>query len=129
MIKDEHAALAELMLATSVPLARDYRTAMMAGELVWGAVVHALHAVGHAAAVQPQHPTKNNGMMNILRTIEARADVQSEFPDRLRRAQRRLHNNFYTARLGEAQLADEITAGTVFVRLLLDIAQRRNETK
>ena len=34
MIQYEHAALAELMLATSVPLARDSRTAIMAGELV-----------------------------------------------------------------------------------------------
>ena len=128
MIQYEHAALAELMLATSVSLARDSRTAIMAGELVWGAVVHALHAVGHATDIRPQHPTKNNGMMNILRTIEPRDDVQNELGGSLRRAQRRLHNNFYTARLNESQLSNEITAGVVFVRLLLDIAQRQNET-
>lgn len=124
MTEDEHAALAELMLATSVPLARDSRTAIMAGELVWGAVVHALHAVGHAASIRPQHPTKNNGMINILRTIDAQADVQDALEGGLRRAQRRLHNNFYTARLSEAQLADEIAGGVAFVGLLLEIAGR-----
>ena len=126
MRESEHVELAELMLANAGPMAQNRRTAIIAGELVWGAAVHAMHAVGHNAATRPQHPIKSNGLESILRAIATDAAVRERLGDGLTTVQRRLHNNFYTANLSEARVRQEMTAGIVFVRLLLDIARRQD---
>ena len=125
MTESEHTELAELLLANAAPMSRNTRTAIIAGELVWGAAVQAMHAVGHRLAVRPQHSVKRNGLTTILQAITTDADMQLELNNGLTTTQRRLHNNFYTASLGEARLREEITAGVAFVRLLLDIARRQ----
>ena len=128
MTESEHTELAELLLANAAPMSRNTRTAIIAGELVWGAAVQAMHAVGHRLAVRPQHSVKRNGLTTILQAITTDADMQLELNNGLTTTQRRLHNNFYTASLGEARLREEITAGVAFVRLLLDIARRQGGT-
>ena len=129
MKQSEHVALAHLMLDNAAPLSRNRLTAIIAGELVWGAAVQAMHAAGHDTAVWPRHSVQYNGLTAILNSLSVSAGVADELINGLARVQRRLHNNFYTARLNDTQLADEILRGQSFVRLLLDIAQRQNETK
>ena len=41
MTESEHTELDELLLANAAPLSRNRRTAIIAGELVWGAAVQA----------------------------------------------------------------------------------------
>ena len=128
MTESEHTELAELLLANAAPMSRNRRTAIIAGELVWGAAVQAMHAVGHRLAVRPQHSVKRNGLTNILQAITTDANMQLELNSGLTTTQRRLHNNFYTANLSEVELNQEIADGVAFVRLLLDIARRQGGT-
>ena len=126
MNKDEHEELAELMLANAAPLSRNRRTAIIAGELVWGASVQAMHAAGHDFALRPHHPIKSNGLEAILRNVAPDPVIHGRLRDGPTTTQRRLHNNFYTANLSEVVVNQEITAGVVFVRLLLDLARRQD---
>ena len=129
MNKSEHVALAYLMLDNAAPLSRNGRTAIIAGELVWGAAVQAIHAAGHDTPIRPRHSVKYNGLTAILNSLSVSADVEAVLNNGLTTVQRRLHNNFYTAQLSESHLADEITAGVLFVRLLLEIIEQRDGTE
>ena len=124
MTADEHAATAEMLLAESANLARQPRTALAAGELVWGATIHALNAIAHRERGNPRHLRQRRDLENLIRQVAPDAAAQAIWMNGLRTAQRRLHNHFYTGRLEDADLAAAIATGIGRVRRLLRFAER-----
>ena len=124
MTADEHASTAEMLLAESANLARQPRTALAAGELVWGATIQALNAIAHLERGTPRHLRQGRDLENLIRQIAPDAATQTAWIDDLRTAQRRLHNHFYTGQLSDADLAATIVVGIRFVRRLLRFAER-----
>lgn len=124
MNADEHIALAELMLENAKLHTQDSQTLIIAGELVWGASVHAIHAAGHTMSHSARHPINHVGLYDTLMTLGTDNDLQKTMAEGLSIAQRRLHNNFYTARLSETELVEDLADGFIFVRLLLDATEQ-----
>lgn len=117
-----HTALAKLMLENAERHRRDGRTLIIAGELVWGAAVHAIHAAGHTMSHSARHPINHIGLYDMLMILGTDNDLQKTLAEGLGIVQRRLHNNFYTGCLSEADLANDLNDGFAFVGLLLDRA-------
>ena len=124
MTAEEHADTAEMLLAESANLARQPRTALAAGELVWGATIHALNAIAHRERGTPRHQRQRRDLENLIRQVAPDAGTQSEWQDGLDTAQRRLHNHFYTGQLADADLTSAIAFGIGVVRQLLRFAER-----
>lgn len=124
MTADEHADTAAMLLAESANLAQQPRTALAAGELVWGATIHALNAIAHLERGNPRHLRQGRDLENLIVQVALDADTQSAWQEGLREAQRRLHNHFYTGQLTDADLAERIDAGIDFVGHLLQFAER-----
>lgn len=125
MTAEEHASTAAMLLAESANLARQPRTALAAGELVWGATIHALNAIAHRERGNPRHWRQRRDLENLIRQVAPDADTQTEWMGGLREAQLRLHNHFYTGQLADADLAERIAAGIDLVGHLLRFAERR----
>ena len=123
MTADEHAATAEMLLAESANLARQPRTALAAGELVWGATIHALNAIAHRERGNPRHLRQRRDLENLIRQVAPDPAAQTVWMNGLRAAQRRLHNHFYTGQLSDTDLMEWITAGIGLVRRLLRFAE------
>lgn len=124
MTADEHAATAAMLLAESANLARQPRTALAAGELVWGATIHALNAIAHRERRNPRHLRQRRDLENLITQVAPDAATQTVWMNGLRAAQRRLHNHFYTGQLADADLASWINSGIGLVRRLLRFAER-----
>ena len=62
--------------------------------------------------------------MYVIDHLPIGRQVQNYLRDGLRATQRRLHDNFYTGRLSDDELAYEIRVGVDFVRDLLHISNR-----
>ena len=124
MTAGEHADTAAMLLAESANLARQPRTALAAGELVWGATIHALNAIAHRERGNPRHQRQRRDLENLIRQVAPDAGTQSEWQDGLDTAQRRLHNHFYTGQLPDTELVGLINVGIGVVRQLLQFAER-----
>lgn len=124
MTADEHADTAAMLLAESANLARQPRTALAAGELVWGATIHALNAIAHRERGTPRHLRQRRDLENLIRQVAPDAGTQSEWMEGLRAAQLRLHNHFYTGQLADADLTSWIARGIDVVSHLLQFAER-----
>lgn len=124
MTTDEHASTATMLLAESTALARQPRTALAAGELIWGATVHALNAIAHLVSGNSRHWRQGRDLEKLLTQVVNDDATLSDLLDGLHLAQRRLHNHFYTGQLTDANLAEMIDAGMTFVRRLLHFAER-----
>ncbi|MCY4557352.1 MAG: hypothetical protein OXF79_13435 [Chloroflexi bacterium] len=124
MSGDEHNAIAETLVEMAANLARTSTAALVAGELVWGAAIHACVAIAHHLDWRPQHPRQKRELDRLLTHAVAEHPVRADLIDGLNMVQRRLHNHFYTGQLGDIELAQYITGGIELVQRLIDIASQ-----
>ena len=120
MIYEEHLIEASRFISDSFAL-RQRGSGMLAAEAVWGAAIQAMAAVEHARNPgSRRHPQQERFIINLLR--------QHNLPPNLRQGfiivRDRLHNHFYTGRLDALQFSEYMDRGNVFVRQLLEIAER-----
>lgn len=119
-----HRDTAETLLEIADTLARDTRTAIAAGEMVWGATTHAFSAVDqHQSDRAHRQPTRRQ-MLDIILTMTPDASTRNELVRGLNLVQRSLHDHFYSRALTDAQLASDLSSGMIFVRRLLRFAER-----
>ena len=119
-----HQDTAETLLEIAGTLARDTRTAIAAGEMVWGATTHAFSAVDrHRSDRTHRQPTRRQ-MLAIIYTMSSDASTRNELVHGLNLVQRSLHDHFYSRALTDAQLASDLSGGMIFVRRLLQYAER-----
>ena len=124
MTGDEHVSIATMLLAESTALAQQPRTALAAGELIWGATVHALNAIAHLVSGNSRHWRQRRDLEKLLTQVVPDDETLSDLLDGLNLTQRLLHNHFYTGQLSDAVLPGMINAGMAFVRRLLQFAER-----
>ena len=124
MTADEHAATAAMLLAESANLARQPRTALAAGELVWGATIHALNAIAHHERGNSRHLRQGRDLENLITQVAPDDATQTVWMNGLHTAQRRLHNHFYTGQLSDATLMAWMDVGINSVGELLQFAER-----
>ncbi len=119
-----HAAISQMLVETAETLAQPSRTALAASELIWGAACHGLAAAERHPDVPHRQPRTRRELLHVIDQLPIGRQVQHYLRDGLRSTQRRLHDNFYTGRLSDAELAYEIRVGVDFVRNLLHISNR-----
>ena len=103
-----------------------------AGELTWGAIVHAASAADPDHEVQPpdrfgnphRAPNTNASFPNAVRRIRGRPLSESQIADCLNNGQQLLHNHFYHLNLTAQQLQDQIAIGNAYALLLIRAANR-----
>ena len=103
-----------------------------AGELVWGAIVHAVSAADPDHEIQPpdrfrnphQAPNTMAAFANAVRRIRERPLSDSQIVDCLNIGQQLLHNHFYHLNLTRQQLQDQIAVGNAYTLLLIHAADR-----
>ena len=122
MTWEQHAAISEMLLSVAAPLAQNPRTALAAGELIWGAAVHAFSAIEGHPGERHRQPRTRKEFLRIIDGINNSQQSREDLIAGLAVTQRRLHDHFYTGRFSDAQLADSIGKGTAFVNRLLNIA-------
>ena len=123
MTRDEHLHKAENLKELAIHL-RDELTAYdAAGEIVWGATVHAM------SAADPEHGTGEHRAPNTARRFEAAANriandklTASDLLDCLDNNQRSLHNHFYHGNLSEQALYGCLTMGFDYLNRLIQVA-------
>ena len=119
---EEHAAISKMLLGVAAPLAQNPRTALAAGELIWGAAVHAFSAVAGHPSERHRQPRTRKEFLRIIDGINDGHQSREDLITGLGVTQRRLHDHFYTGRFSDNQLADSIGKGTAFVNRLLHVA-------
>ena len=119
-----HAAISQMLVETAETLAQPRRTALAAGELLWGAACHGLAAAERYPDASHRQPRTRRELLHVIDHLPIGRQVQHYLRDGLRSTQRRLHDNFYTGRLSDDELAYEIRVGVDFVRNLLHISDR-----
>ncbi len=119
-----HAAISQMLVETAETLAQPPRTALAAGELLWGAACHGLAAAEQHPDAPHRQPRTRRELVYVIDHLPIGQQVQHYLRDGLRATQRRLHDNFYTGRLSDDELAYEIRVGVDFVRDLLHISNR-----
>ena len=124
MTGDQHAAVSSMLLSVSAPLSRNPRTALAAGELVWGAAVHAFSAIDSHSSERHRQPRTRNEFLRIIEGMEDDDQNREDLIAGLNLTQRKLHDHFCSGRFSDDELADSIQKGTAFVRHLLGIAGR-----
>ena len=103
-----------------------------AGELTWGAIVHAVSAADPDHEIQPpdrfgnphRAPNTNATFPNAVRRIRERPLSERQIADCLNNGQQLLHNHFYHVNLTSQQLQDHIAIGNAYTLLLIHAADR-----
>ena len=103
-----------------------------AGELTWGAIVHAVSAADPDHEVQPrdrfrnphQAPNTMPTFSNAVRRILGRPLSEAQIDICLNIGQQLLHNHFYHLNLTAQQLQDQIAIGNAYALLLIRAAAR-----
>lgn len=119
-----HAVISQMLVETAETLAQPPRTALAAGELLWGAACHGLAAAERHPEAAHRQPRTRRELVHVIDHLPIGRHMQRYLRDGLRSTQRRLHDNFYTGRLSDDELAYEIRVGVDFVRNLLHISDR-----
>lgn len=125
MTEEEHIATVVMLVDTAETLARDPQTALAAGELVWGAVIHACATIAHRVNWRPRHPRHTREVERLLMQTVTDDASRANVSEGLDITQKRLHNHFYTGQLNAIELDRYIRTGLDFVRRLLQIAERQ----
>ena len=105
---------------------------LIAGELIWGATVHAVSAADPEHETQPPdrqgnpHQAPNT---SVTFTLAACRIIRSPFTEYqiaqcLNIGQRELHNHFYHLTNSEQDLRRSIAVGAIYVQQLLHIAEQ-----
>ena len=103
-----------------------------AGELVWGAIVHAVSAADPDHEIQPpdrfrnphQAPNTMATFPNAVRRIAGSPLSETQITTCLDIGQQRLHNHFYHLNLTTQQLQAYIVLGTTYAQVLIRVAAR-----
>ena len=119
-----HAVISQMLVETAETLAQPPLTALAAGELLWGAACHGLAAAERHPNAPHRQPRTRRELLSVIDHLPISRQVQHYLRDGLRSTQRRLHDNFYTGRLSDDELAYEIRVGVDLVRNLLHISSR-----
>ena len=90
---------------------------MGAAEMIWGAAVQALEAIGHIKARNDRGKLSGNGRRRLAESVAV------EGKHRYYRTQNELHGHFYDGHLTSERYADSMRQGREFVAELLAIAQ------
>lgn len=124
MSGDEHNDIAETLLEMAANLARTSATALVAGELIWGAAIHACVAIAHHLNWRPLHPRQKRELDRLLTQAVAEHALRDDLIDGLNMVRKRLHNHFYTGQLGNVELEQYITGGSELVQRLIEVASQ-----
>ena len=124
MSGDEHNVIAETLVEMVANLARTSTTALVAGELVWGAAIHACVAIAHRLNWRPRHPRQQRELDRLITQSVAEHALRADLIDGLNLVRKRLHNHFYTGQLGDIELAQYITSGIELVQRLIEVASQ-----
>ena len=90
---------------------------MGAAEMIWGAAVQVLEAIGHIRAGNERGKLSGNGRRRMAESIAF------EGRHRYYRTQNELHGHFYDGHLTSEKYTDSMRQGREFVTELLAIAQ------
>lgn len=116
MTTADHRAMARRYLRTSQML-RERDALIEAGEIIWGALVHALNAMAHSR--QRRHRSNNRSRREFLQAmIDANALDESDMLAFMTSGLA-LHERFYRARLEDAALASDLNVARALVERLL----------
>ena len=111
----QHLAASQRFLdAAAVMEAADFH--MGAAEMIWGAVIQALEAIGHIRERNSRGFLSSNGRRRLAESIGP------EGPALYYLVQNDLHTHFYRGHLSPAEYAESMRRGHEFVTGLLDIA-------
>lgn len=117
---DEHIAQVNSFISDSFTL-RQQGSGMLAAESVWGAAIQAMSAIDHALTPgSRRHPQQERFIIGLSQHDSLTLELIRGF----RVVKNRLHNHFYTGRLNAWQFDEYMENGNVFVRQLLEIAER-----
>ncbi len=105
---------------------------LAAGELVWGAIVHAVSAADPDHEIQSpdrfgnlhQAPNTTATFPNAVRRIRERPLSEGQITYCLNNGQQGLHNHFYHLNLTTPQLQNRIVISTAYAQLLISAAAR-----
>ena len=103
-----------------------------AGELVWGAIVHAVSAADPAHEIQlpdrfgnhHQSPNTMATFPNAVRRIRERPLSETQITNCLNNGQQMLHNHFYHLNLNPQELRFRFRLGAFYAMLLMRAAAR-----
>ena len=123
MNREQHVAISEMLIETAGTLGQNPRTALAAGELIWGAAAHICNAAeGHSDAEHRDLRTKREWAL-VINGLAVDRQTRRLCLDGLDASQT-LHSHFYTGQLSRDEVAEKIRIGTVFVRQMLRIARQ-----
>ena len=121
---EQHAAISEMLIETAEVLARNPRTGLAAGELVWGAAFHACGAADRHPDAQHRQLRTRRELTQVIDRLLVNRQTRRYLLDGLNTVQRRLHNHFYAGQLSDNELAEHIEIGIAFSKRLLQIAKQ-----
>ena len=123
MTRTEHLEKAERLMELAARLHNEPGRNDAAGEIVWGATVHAM------SAADPEHGTGEHRAPNTARRFEAAANRIANddltvlvLQECLDNNQKSLHNHFYHGNLTEPVLRNRLTMGFSFLSQLMQAA-------
>ena len=117
MLIEQHLAASRQFLEDATTLGVEGYSHMGASEMVWGAVVQALEAVGHINAGNERGSLGNRSRHNLARTIGQRSLTQYFL------AQNNLHGHFYKGHLPPQSYDESMQQGREYAAELLVIAE------
>ena len=105
---------------------------LAAGELVWGAIVHAVSAADPDHEIQSpdrfgnlhQAPNTNATFPNAVRRISELSLSETQITICMNIGQQRLHNHFYHLNMTSQQIQGHIAIGTAYAQLFISAATR-----
>ena len=116
MTRDEHLHKAESLRELAIHLRDELMAYDAAGEIVWGATVHAM------SAADPEHGTGEHRAPNTARRIANDKLTESDLLDCLENNQGGLHNHYYHGNLSEQALYGCLTMGLDYLTRLIQVA-------
>ncbi len=123
MIRAAHLARAQYLTRLAARLNTEPESRDAAGEIIWGATVHAV------SAADPEHGTGEHMAPNNIRRFNAAANrianselTIADLQDCLTNNQGGRHNHFYHGNLTERGLRDRLTIGFAHLRRLIRTA-------
>ena len=118
---EEHVSVARIFVEISVNLKIE-AAGMLACEALWGAAVHAIDAVSHSQSAE--HAVRNRVRDQIVGRLDEKYNLGTFLTNGFTTAKDKLHNHFYTGRLGELDVSENLIIGRAFVNRLLELAEQ-----
>ena len=120
----QHTAISDMLVATAETLAQNPHTALAAGELIWGATFHACSAAERHPNEEHRQPRTRRELAQVIDRLPVDRQTRRYLLNGIDTSQRTLHDNFYSGRLSNGELTENINDGMAFVSRLLQIASQ-----